>query len=259
MRVKFVPITLLTEGQVRRMGDLRYLSLPTLSGRSAEDDLVRFQRILRDYLFAGLVLDAQGEIGGFLLFGTHLREWKGRHWLWVHAEDAAFDPRFRGGHALERMALRVTLGTRLRNPMIPMYGLTPLFPPSYLKVRGLGPAWAWGDPAVPEWQRGLLDYMAEEIATDHVLDRERHVVQLHVTSGSRVPVLFRSRAHRDWFSEYERFAPEWREGRVPIFLYPFSLLAILRTGLVREWRQLTGGAPAPAARLTVLGRDQDPP
>lgn len=239
--VDLVPISLLSEHDVRRMGEIRYQSLPSLAGRSLEQDQESFRRSLRSFLMAAVVRSDGGRVEGFTLVGTHLREWRGRQWMWLHAEDAALDARFRGAHALERMAFRVTAATRIRHPFLPVYGLSLLFPASYLKLRAHGPAWAWGQPGIPEWEAGALEHTLPDLVEDRPVCRERHVVQVSVTTASAAPTRFRTRQHRAWFADYERLAPEWREGRIPVVMYPVSLRSTVGMALRRVLERVLPG------------------
>lgn len=229
--LRFVPVSTLSDNAIARMDDIRFHALPSLVGRSEADDLIRFRRILRDYHYVGLVLDEHEEIEGFLLFALLVREFAGRHFLWAHLEDAAIEPAFRGKHLTEKIAIRILANARLHHPIMPMYMLSLLFPPTYIEARTHGETHVWGDPRNPSWEAGLLDYMAEQVAGDHPIDRQRHTVQLYVTSGSDAPPKFRFPRHRAWFEEYERAAPRWREGHVPVVLCRISILNILRAGM----------------------------
>jgi hypothetical protein len=227
LKLEFVNITQLSEAEIIQMGRVRFRNMPPIVKRSMEADIELFRASLRNFLVAGLARSGDGEIEGFLLFSSRLREWRGRYWVWLHGEDASMDAHFRGARILDAMAFRATVRERLRHPLLPIYGLSMIFPSGYMKIRALGPAYAWGQRGLPEWHAGLLDYMAPEIAEHRPLCRQEHIVQLSVTSESEPPQRFRDPRRRLWLEEYEALAPRWREGRVPIVLYPISVQALL--------------------------------
>ena len=231
LRLEFVPITRLSENEIVQMGRLRYRNMPPLRNRSLERDTEQFRSSLRDFLVAGLARSKDGDIEGFLLFSSRLREWKGRFWLWLHGEDATMDAHHRGARILDEMAFRIALTSRLRHPLTPIFGISMIFPPAYLKIRACGPAYAWGQPDLPEWHRGLLDYMIPEVVENRPVCYEERIVQLSVTSESEPPPRFRDPRRRLWMQEYEKLAPAWREGRVPIILYPISVRAMTTAAL----------------------------
>ncbi len=253
LKLEFVPITRLTEADIRQMGAVRYQSMPPLVNRTLEEDTELLRTSLRSFLVAGLVRSQGGEIEGFLLFSTRLREWEGRYWLWLHGEDATMDSRYRGARILDEMAFRVALTSRLRHPLLPIFGISMVFPAGYLKIRACGPAYAWGQPNLPAWHAGLLEYMAPEVDENRPLCTQERVVQLSVTSESQAPRRFRDPRRELWLEEYERLAPRWREGRVPIVLYPISVTAMAGAALRHQLTQRL-----PSAVLRRLNEPRNP-
>lgn len=223
------------------MGAVRFGNMPPLVIRTLEEDTEQLRSSLRSFLVAGLTRSKGGDIEGFLLFGLRLREWEGRYWLWLHGEDATLTARYRGARILDQMAFRMALSSRLRHPFLPIFGVSMVFPPAYLKIRACGPAYAWGQADIPDWQAGLLEYMAPEVADGRPLCQQGKVVQLSVTSESEAPKQFRDPRRRLWLEEYEGLAPRWREGKVPIVLYPISVTAMAKATLRHKFGCLCSG------------------
>jgi hypothetical protein len=217
----FVPVPELDEATVARLEDIRYASLLTLVGRSKDVDLERYRGIIHTFDIACLFRDENGETEGGLLVSRKRREAEGRQFIWLQVEQIYLDAGFRGLHVFVDAWVKLTLPTRLRRPFVPVFFCSPVFPPSWLDMSDrFSAAVLWGEERMSPWQEGALEAILPEVAGPHEVLRDQKLVQLAVTSGSQVPPRFHHAGHRRAFERYEARAPEWREGRVPIFIGP---------------------------------------
>ena len=135
------------------------------------------------------------------------------------------------------------------------------FPGTFIDLADAGrPVYLWGEPGTSGWVAGMLDHMAPAIAGDHGVDRATHTLQLAVTTASKVPPRFTSERHRRAFARFERAAPEWRAGRVPIvaqqvtFLNLAAVLVATATKLKPRVPRFPGGGPNPPGDATLPSR-----
>jgi hypothetical protein len=230
LHTRIAAITTLDEATIARMEAIRYAAIPTLADRTQDEDLTRFRQILRDFNQACLFVDGTGTVDGFMLVGQQVYEWEGRHFVWLHIDDLFIDAHHRGGNTVQRAWLRVAIGTRLRHLGTPVYGMAPAFPGTFIDLADSGrPVYLWGEEGQPPWLAGMLDYMAPVVGGDHGVDPTTHTVQLAVTTASKVPDRFTSERHRQAFARFERAAPEWRDGRVPIAVQQVTVRNVAAT------------------------------
>jgi hypothetical protein len=241
LHTRTVPISALDDATIGRMEAIRFESIPSIEGRDRDDDLARFREILRDFNEACLFLDRTGAIDGFMLVGQHVHEWDGRHFVWLHMDDLFIDAGHRGGHVVQSAWFRMAVRTRLRHLGTPIYAMAAAFPGTFIDLADAGrPVYLWGEPGTSGWVAGMLDHMAPAIAGDHGVDRETHTLQLAVTTASKVPPRFTSERHRRAFARFERAAPEWRAGRVPIVAQQVTFLnlaAVLVATATKRFRR----------------------
>jgi len=211
--------SLVDEPTVQSMEKIRYKAFPYLN---TDEDVIPFRTQLERYQFANYATDSEGEVRGILLYAYHMREHEGRLFLWPHVGEAVVDPDYRGSAVLGRLSAPVFISARINHPFLPIYGMEGVFPGSYINLRNGGPVYAWGQEDTPEWEAGALDKFVEE-AYEHppisVVDRETHTARVCVSTGSTTPPKFRSEEHRRAFEDYERMAPDWQQGQVPVVMY----------------------------------------
>lgn len=219
LQPRFVPVADLDDETLQRLEAIRYRAMRSLVGRSEEADLERYRAVIHEYQTACLFIDEKGGVEGSLLINFRPHEVQGRSFMWVQTEQGYIEAEYRGLHAIVDAWVRFMVPLQVRHPRLPVYYLAPLFPPSWLDVTDqLAGAMLWGEDGLPAWEQAVVEYLLPELAGDHEILREQRLIQLAVASDTHAPPKFHSQDHRVAFERYEARAPEWRKGRVPVFI-----------------------------------------
>jgi hypothetical protein len=179
------------------------------------DERDRFQHFVETcegLTSVGLFRRPTGALIGFWSAETHHRHWRGVDFTQVYVPHYVLRSSMRGSVAPYATAIRGFAGDFARHPRSPIYVVAGSFPGSYIAIRS-GPTRVATLANADPWEESLLLDVAATMGGE-AWDPQMGLIRGHqIPRDADRPVQPHGK-HAQFFDEYMRLNPTWRQGTV---------------------------------------------